>query len=166
VVVVVYIVIPSLIALHQISNILLKVLFATLALFIAELIVSFFLLKISRPTRTPSVIPQRYQPVWPVPVNPLLSQVKTPNTGYLSSRIQRPSTPIPTLVPAPQFIRVPSTPIPASVPAPQLIRVPSLQPYTGPSLPTSIEETLGTSHTLTMLNALPEYSNQTYERRG
>src|SRR5258707_2515517 len=56
-----YVGIPILIALHQISNILIELFLAACILSIAELIVSTILLKIARPTRTPSVTPQAYQ---------------------------------------------------------------------------------------------------------
>ncbi len=61
VVIIVYIVIPTLIALHQIPTMLFELLVATIILFLAELIVSAILLKIASPAPAPSVTPRRHQ---------------------------------------------------------------------------------------------------------
>ncbi len=105
-VIIVYILIPLLIALHQIPDILLEIIVAGSILLVAELIVSFILLKIARPAPTPSVLPKRYQPKLATqgPLQPVQEKMLPIDHG--SPPLQLPSTPIPISIPSSQFSKM------------------------------------------------------------
>jgi hypothetical protein len=93
-IIVVYLVIPMLIALRHIPNMLVELFFAAGILFIAELIVSAILLKIARPTRTPSVPLRPYQPGERSFATPPSAQTNMPDIDQ-SSTLRLPVTPLP-----------------------------------------------------------------------
>jgi hypothetical protein len=137
-VIVVYLMIPILIALRHLPSNLFELFSAACILLIAELLVTAILLKIARPARTPSVSPQLFQLGERFFATPRSAQTIMPDIDQFST------------------LCLPATPFPEPTPGPPTIKKQFIQPSGLLSLPaTDGEATESLKDLLANLQTLP-----------